>query len=90
MIKRKGRKPEEGEKLPDSADFVEWKKEFDKMSVEQHESKLAELGLDEEDIGDWKADLYGNPEEESKEGKEVKEVKEEKESSINKKEKKKK
>jgi len=66
-MKKKGKKPAEGEHLPETADFVQWKKEFEKMTVEEHANKLAELGLDDEDIDDWKADLYGNPEEEDNE-----------------------
>ena len=52
---RKPVKPPEGAKMKETADMVAWKKEFSKMKTEDHLSKLKELGLDEEDLDEFKA-----------------------------------
>lgn len=53
MVKRKPKKFPEGTHIKETADFIAWKKEFNKMSLEDHEAKLKELGLDDEDIKDF-------------------------------------
>jgi len=52
---RKPQKPPEGAKMKETADMVAWKKEFSKMKTEEHLSKLKELGLDDEDLEEFKA-----------------------------------
>ena len=52
---RKPQKPPEGAKMKETADMVAWKKEFSKMKTEDHLSKLKELGLDDEDLDEFKA-----------------------------------
>jgi hypothetical protein len=54
MIKRKPVKPPEGAKLPDTPDMVAWRKEFEEMDIDTHLKKLKELGLDDEDLEDFK------------------------------------
>ncbi|MFA5125670.1 MAG: hypothetical protein WC462_01575 [archaeon] len=51
---RKPQKPLEGAKLKDTADMVAWRKEFEKMKTEDHINKLASLGLDDEDLEEFK------------------------------------
>ena len=41
--------------MKETADMVMWRKEFEKMKTEEHLSKLKELGLDEEDLEEFKA-----------------------------------
>ena len=52
---RKPQKPPEGAKMKETADMVMWRKEFEKMKVEDHKSKLKELGLDDEDLAEFDA-----------------------------------
>ena len=52
---RKPQKPPEGAKMKETADMVAWKKDFQKMKTEDHLSKLKELGLDDEDLDEFKA-----------------------------------
>ena len=52
---RKPVKPPEGAKMKETADMVAWRKEFQKMKTEDHLSKLKELGLDDEDLYEFKA-----------------------------------
>jgi hypothetical protein len=52
---RKPQKPPEGAKLKETADMIAWKKEFSKLKTEDHLSKLKELGLDDEDLDEFKA-----------------------------------
>jgi len=52
---RKPVKPPEGAKMKETADMVAWNKEFQKMKTEDHLSKLKELGLDDEDLDEFKA-----------------------------------
>ncbi len=52
---RKPQKPPEGAKLKETADMIAWKKDFQKMKTEDHLSKLKELGLDDEDLDEFKA-----------------------------------
>jgi len=40
--------------MKETADMLIWKKEFEKMKTEDHLSKLKELGLDEEDLEEFK------------------------------------
>ena len=51
---RKPQKPPEGAKMKETADMVAWKKEFSKLKTEDHLSKLKELGLDDEDLEEFK------------------------------------
>lgn len=52
---RKPQKPPEGAKMKETADMTMWRKEFEKMKTEDHLSKLKELGLDDEDLDEFKA-----------------------------------
>jgi hypothetical protein len=52
---RKPQKPPEGAKMKETADMVIWKKEFEKMKTEDHLNKLKELGLDDDDLDEFKA-----------------------------------
>lgn len=40
----------EGHPLPDTPEMKLWRKEYEKMSVEEHKAKLRTLGLSEEEI----------------------------------------
>jgi len=74
---RKPVKPPEGAKMKETADMVAWNKEFQKMKTEDHLSKLKELGLDDEDLDEFKALEKGEKtlEEELGAGEEVSEEK---------------
>ena len=52
---RKPQKPPEGAKMKKTADMIAWEKDFQKMKTEDHLSKLKELGLDDEDLNEFKA-----------------------------------
>lgn len=41
--------------MKETADMVAWKKEFQKMKTEDHLDKLKELGLDDDDLEEFKA-----------------------------------
>lgn len=45
--KRKGRP------LPDTHEMKQWRKEYEKMSLEEHNKKLKALGLTEEEIKEF-------------------------------------
>ena len=64
MPTRKLNKPPEGAHLPLSADMKAWQEEFDSMKQEDHLKKLAELGLDEEELEEFKEMEQGVPLEE--------------------------
>ena len=51
---RKPQKPPDGAKMKETADMVAWRKEFEKMKTSDHAEKLAALGLDDEDIEEFK------------------------------------
>ncbi|HPM85568.1 MAG: hypothetical protein PHY04_02340 [Candidatus ainarchaeum sp.] len=51
---RKPTKPPEGAKMKETADMLAWRKEFEKMKTEDHLDKLKELGLDDEDLDEFK------------------------------------
>jgi len=51
---RKPQKPPEGAKLKETADMVAWRKEFEKMKTDEHLQKLSQLGLDDEDLEEFK------------------------------------
>lgn len=51
---RKPTKPPEGAKMKETADMIAWRKEFEKMKTEDHLNKLKELGLDDEDLDEFK------------------------------------
>jgi hypothetical protein len=51
---RKKSKPHEGARLPETADMKAWREEFDEMKEEDHLKKLAELGLSDEDLEEFK------------------------------------
>ena len=61
MATRKLRKPEAGKKMPKSADMVAWKKEFDEIPQEEHLVKLKALGLDDDEIEEFKEMEEGAP-----------------------------
>lgn len=50
MLKRK----KEGRPLPMTADMKAWEKDFEKMSLDDHADKLRSLGLDDEDLEEFK------------------------------------
>jgi len=51
---RKPVKPPEGARMKETADMVAWRKEFEKMKTSDHIEKLASLGLDDEDLEEFK------------------------------------
>ncbi len=51
---RKPQKPPEGAKLKETADMVAWRKEFEAMKTEDHLAKMKELGLDDDDLEEFK------------------------------------
>ena len=51
---RKPQKPPDGAKMKETADMVAWRKEFEKMKTSDHMEKLASLGLDNEDLEEFK------------------------------------
>lgn len=51
---RKPQKPPDGARLKETADMVAWKKDFEKMKTADHLQKLSELGLDDEDLEEFK------------------------------------
>jgi hypothetical protein len=52
---RKPQKPPDGAKMKETADMLMWRKEFEKMKIDDHKSKLKELGLDDEDLAEFDA-----------------------------------
>jgi len=64
MPTRKLRKPPEGAKMPETADMKAWKEEFDQMDTDEHVAKLKALGLDEEELEEFKEMEEGAPLEE--------------------------
>jgi len=48
------RKPPEGAKLPETADMKAWREEFDEMDTATHLAKLKEMGLDDEELEEFK------------------------------------
>lgn len=52
---RKPQKPPEGAKMKETADMVMWRKEFEKMKIDDHKNKLKELGLDDDDLAEFDA-----------------------------------
>jgi len=51
---RKPQKPPDGAKLKETAGMLAWRKEFEKMKTDEHLKKLSELGLDDEDLEEFK------------------------------------
>jgi len=51
---RKPQKPPEGARMKDTPDMVAWRKEFESMKPEEHLAKMKELGLDEDDLEEFK------------------------------------
>lgn len=51
---RKPVKPPQGAKLKETPDMIAWRKEFEKMKDSDHLAKMKELGLDEEDLEEFK------------------------------------
>lgn len=58
---RKPQKPPEGAKKAETADMAAWRREFEKMKTEDHLEKLASLGLDDEDLEEFKEMESGVP-----------------------------
>ncbi|MDD3159353.1 MAG: hypothetical protein PHQ98_00075 [Candidatus ainarchaeum sp.] len=54
MLKRKPTKPPEGAAMKDTPDMIAWRKEFEEMDLNTHLKKLKELGLDDEDLNEFK------------------------------------
>lgn len=50
MVVRK----KEGHPLPKTAEMNAWEKEFKKITLEEHEEKLRSLGLEAEDLEEFK------------------------------------
>lgn len=48
------RKKGEGKPLPETADMKMWREEFKEMKIEDHQKVLKNLGLDDEDIEEFK------------------------------------
>jgi len=42
-----------GKPIPEKPEDVFWRKEFDKITLKEHDSKLAQLGLGDEDIEEF-------------------------------------
>ena len=61
MPTRKLSKPPEGAKMPESADMVAWKKEFDELDLEAHKKRLKSLGLDDDEIAEFEEMEEGAP-----------------------------
>ena len=61
MPTRKLKKPAEGAVKPITADMVAWKKEFDEMGTDEHLLKLKALGLDDEELEEFKEMEEGAP-----------------------------
>ncbi|NMA44681.1 MAG: hypothetical protein GX950_02610 [Candidatus Diapherotrites archaeon] len=51
---RKPVKPPAGAKLKETPDMIAWRKEFDKMKESDHLAKMRELGLDDDDLEEFK------------------------------------
>ena len=51
---RKPVKPPEGARMKETADMLAWRKEFEEMKTEDHLAKMKELGLDDEDMEEFK------------------------------------
>ena len=49
-----GRKKAEGKPIPETVDMKMWREEFKEMKIEDHQKVLKSLGLDEEDIEEFK------------------------------------
>ena len=47
------RTKKEGRPLKENAEMKLWKKDFDQMTIEEHDTKLHQLGLDDEDIEEF-------------------------------------
>jgi hypothetical protein len=47
------KKRKEGKPLKEKPEDKIWREEFEKMSLEEHNQKLRELGLDDEDIEEF-------------------------------------
>jgi hypothetical protein len=63
-------KKKKGHALEETEEMRRWKREFDEMSLDEHDSKLRNLGLDEEDISEFNESFTGeNAGEGEKEGK---------------------
>ena len=61
----------EGHALKETEDMRLWKKEFEKISLKEHDEKLKSLGLDDEDIEEFNEEFTGGgKKKEIKEGKE--------------------
>ena len=58
---RKLNKPPAGAKMPEGADMVAWKKEFEEMGTDEHLLKLKALGLDDEELEEFKEMEEGAP-----------------------------
>jgi len=49
-VRRVGPKPDGKIEKPEDKIWKEW---FDKLDIKEHEQKLKQLGLDEDDIEEW-------------------------------------
>ena len=47
-------KKKEGRPLGETAEMKAWREEYQGMSLEEHRAKLKELGLSDEDFGEFK------------------------------------
>ena len=50
-------KKKEGKPLPMTEDMKIWQEDFNKLTLEEHDKILKNLGLDEEDIKDFNEDF---------------------------------
>lgn len=60
-------KRKEGHPLAETADMKAWKKEFEKLSLSDHEEKLRSLGLDDEDLEEFKNEFNNGTKKKNKE-----------------------
>lgn len=47
----------EGHPLAETADMKQWRQEFEKISLEEHIERLKKMGLDEDDIEEFKEEF---------------------------------
>lgn len=61
-----GRKKAEGRPIKEKAEDKIWRSEFEQMSLKEHAAKLAQLGLDDEDIEEFNGKFAGKAEKKGK------------------------
>jgi hypothetical protein len=51
------KRKKEGKPLPETEAMKIWREEFEGMSIEEHDNKLKQLGLDDDDIEEFNEDF---------------------------------